>query len=152
VHKRSGVGRKPVVQPVQPRGGQAPECASSTTLNKGRTWLTTKQHLRRDGNPAGRVLYNARAICSLSSGWSRKLVTARECNCVALRAAILSGFPTITTPTFSQCPISGPIPFVGAHDRRPRQMPLAREDLPHISHLVSSTPPPGPDVIPNFDL
>jgi hypothetical protein len=77
---------------------------------------------------------------------------ARERNCVALRAAILSGFPTITTSSFSHCPISGPIPFVGAHDRRPRQMPLAREDISHISHLVSSTPPPGPDVIPNFDL
>jgi hypothetical protein len=147
VHKRSGVGRKPVVQPVQPRGGQALERASATNLNKGRTWLTTKQHLRRGGDPAGSALYHARAICSLSSEWSRKLVMARECNCVALRAAILSGFPTITTPTFSQCPISGPIPFVGTHDRRPRQMPLAREDIPHISHLVSSTPPPGPDVI-----
>ena len=140
MHKRSGVGRKPVVQPVQPRGGQAPERASSTTLNKGRTWLTTKQHLRRDGNPAGSALYHARAICSLSSGWSRKLVMARECNCVALRAAILSGFPTITTPTFSQCPISGPIPFVGAHDRRPRQMPLAREDIPpHFSSREFNT-------------
>jgi hypothetical protein len=58
---------------------------------------------------------------------------ARECNCGALRAAILSGFPTITTRPFSQRPISGPIPFVGAHDRRSRQMPLARDDIPHIS-------------------
>ena len=77
---------------------------------------------------------------------------ARECNCGSLRAAILSGFPTITIPSFSQRPISGPIPFVGVHDGRYRKMPLAREDIPHISHLVSSTPPPGPDVIPNFDL
>jgi hypothetical protein len=77
---------------------------------------------------------------------------AREGDCVALRAAILSGFPTVTAPSFSQRPISGPIPFVGPHDRRPRQMPLAREDIPHIFHLVSSPPPPGPDVIPNFDL
>ena len=138
MYKRSGVGRKPVAPPVQPRGGQALLRASSATLNKGRTWLTTKQHLRRDGNPVGSALYQGRAICSLSSGWSRRLVMARECNCVALRVAILSGFPTITTPSFSQCPISGPIPFVGAHDRRPRQMPLAREDIPHISHLVSS--------------
>ncbi len=152
MHKRSGVDRKPVVQPVQPRGGQAPERASSTTLSKGWTWLTTKRHWHRDGNPVGSAPYHGRAICSLSSGWSRRLIMARECNCVALRAAILSGFPTITTPSFSPCPISGPIPFVGVHDRRPRQMPLAREDIPRISHLVSSTPPPGPDVIPNFDL
>jgi len=77
---------------------------------------------------------------------------AREGNRMALRAAILSGFPTITTRSFSQRPISGPIPCGGAHDRRPRQMPLAREDIPRISHLMSSTPPPGPDVIRNFDL
>jgi hypothetical protein len=75
-------------------------------------------------NPVGSALCHGRAICSLSSGWSRRLVMARERNCVALRAHILSGFPTITTPSFSQRPISGPIPFVGAHDRRPRQMPL----------------------------
>jgi hypothetical protein len=152
VHKRSGVGRKPVVQPVQPRGGQAPERASSTTLNKGRTWLTTKQHLRRDGNPAGSALYHARAICSLSSGWSGRLVMARECNCVALRQAILSGFPTITTSSFSHCPVSAPSPFLGSRHRRTRQIPLPRDDIPHISRLTSSTPPPGPDVIPNFDL
>jgi hypothetical protein len=77
---------------------------------------------------------------------------ARECNCVALRAAILSGFPSITTPSFSQRPISGPIPFGGAHDRRPRQGPLAREDILHTSHITRSTPPPSPDMILNFDL
>jgi len=152
VHNRSGVGQKPVVQPAQPRRGQALERTSSAALYKDRTWPTTKQHLRRDRNPGASVLCHGRANCRLSSKWSRRLVMARECNWLALRAAILSGFPTITTPSFSQCPTSGPPPFAGAHDRRPGQMPLAREDLPHLAHLMSSTPPPGPDGIPNFDL
>ena len=55
---------------------------------------------------------------------------ARERNCRALRVAILSGFPSITTPSFSPCPVSGSIRFVCASDRRPRQIPLAREDIP----------------------
>jgi hypothetical protein len=114
VHKRSGVGRRPVVQAVQPRRAQALQSASSATLHKDRTWPTTKQHLRHGGNPVASALYHGRAICSLSSKWSGRLVMARECNRAALGAAILSGFPTITTPSFSQCPISGPVPFVGA--------------------------------------
>jgi len=54
----------------------------------------------------------------------------QECYGGAFEAAILSGFPTITTLSFSQRTVSGPIPFVGTPDRRPRQMPLAREDIP----------------------
>ena len=73
-----------------------------------------------------------------------------DCDGEALRKAILSGFPTITTSSFSQCPISGPSRPATACYRRPRHMPLAREDIPHISHLTRSTTPPGPDVIPNF--
>jgi hypothetical protein len=151
VHTRSGVSRKPVVQPVQPRRGHALERVPSATLHKDRASPTKKQHLRPRGNPVTSALDHGRAIWSQSSKWSRRLVMARECNCVTPRAAILSGFPTITTPSFSPCPASGPI-LVGAHDRRPRQVPLAREDIPHVSHLASSTPPPGPDVIPNFNL
>jgi hypothetical protein len=152
VHKRSGVGQKPVVQPARPRRGQALQRASSATFQKDRTCPTTKQHLRRDGNPAASAVYHGHANCRLSLKWFPRLGMARKCNCVALQAAILSGFPTITAPSFSQRPISGPTPFVGAHDRRPRQMPRAREDIPHTSHLTRSTPPPGPDVISNFDL
>lgn len=76
----------------------------------------------------------------------------RERSWAPLRESILSGIPTIMMPPFLDCPVSGPGLFLGAHSRRPRQMPLAREDISHISHLTRSTPPPGPDVIPNFDL
>ena len=74
----------------------------------------------------------------------------RDCDGGALRQGILSGFPTITTSSFSHRPISGPRPFVVAHHRRTRQIPLPRDDIPHIARLTSSTPPPGPDVISNF--
>jgi hypothetical protein len=145
VRKRSGVGRKLVVQPGRQGRGQALERVSSATLHKDRTWLTTKQHLRCDGDPVASVLCPGRANWSLSSKWSCRLLVARECNWVALRSALLSGFPTITTPTFSQCPPSGPTPFVGAHDRRPRQAPLAREDIPaHFStHDFNTSAWPG---------
>jgi hypothetical protein len=145
VHKRSGVGRRPAVQPVRQRRVQRLERASSATLHKNRTWPTTKQHLRRDGNPVASAFYHGRANWSLSSKWSCRLLVARECNWVALRAALLSGFPTITTPAFSRCPTLGPTPFVGAHDRRPRQAPLAREDIPpHFStHDFNTSAWPG---------
>lgn len=152
MHKRSGVDRKPAVEPAQPSRGQALQCASSSTLHKDRTWPTTKQHLRRDSSPVARVLSDDRANCSLGSMSPQGLVIVQHCDPVALQVAILSGFPTITTSSFSHGPISGPSPFVVAHHRRTRQIPLPRGDIPHTSRLTSSTPPPGPDVIPNFDL
>jgi hypothetical protein len=130
VHTKSGVSQKPVVQPAQTRRGQALERRSSATLTKGRTWPSAKQRLRRGGNPVASALYHGRANYRLSRKWSQGLLIAQECYCGALRAAILSGFPTITTLPFSQCPVSGPIPFVGTPDRRPRQIPLPREDIP----------------------
>jgi len=54
----------------------------------------------------------------------------RDRDWLALRWAILSGFPTVTTPHVSLSPISGPIQFVRPHDWRSKQMPLAREDIP----------------------
>ena len=152
MHKRSGVGRKPVVQSIQSRSCHALDRASSATITKSRTWLTTKQHSRRDGNPVASVLYHDRANCSPGSMSPQALVIVQDCHRVALQVAILSGFPTITTSSFSHCPISGRIPVVVAHHRRARQIPRPRDDIPHISRLTSSIPPPGPDVIPNFDL
>jgi hypothetical protein len=61
----------------------------------------------------------------------------------ALRASTLSGIPTIMIPLFLHCPVSAPGLFLGAHSRRLRQMPLAREDIPLISHITRSTTPPG---------
>ena len=55
----------------------------------------------------------------------------RDCDWGALRQALLSGFPTIATSSLSRCPISGPSPFVVAHHRRPRHIPLPRDDIPH---------------------
>ena len=148
---RSGVARNSVVPPTQPKRGPALERVSSATLHKDRASPTKKQHQGPDGNPVTSALGHGRAIWSQSLKWSQRLVLAPECNCVTPRAANSSGFPTITTPSFSKCPASSPI-LVGAHDRRPRQVPLAREDIPHVSHVASSPPPPGPDVIPNFNL
>jgi hypothetical protein len=147
VHTRSGVSQRPVVKTGQTGRGQAFERRSSATLTKGRTWPSAKQRLRRGGNPVASALYHGRANYRLRWKRSQGPIIAQECYCGALRAAILSGFPTITTLSFSQCPASGPIPFVGRPDRRPRQIPLARGDIPGISQLMSATPSSGPDVI-----
>lgn len=129
MHTRSGVNQKPVVQPAQTRRGEALARRSSATLTKGRTCPSAKQRLGHVGNPVASALYHGRANYRLSWKWSQGLLIAQECHGGALREAILSGLPTITTPSFSVCPVSGPIPFVGAPDRRPRQIPLAREDI-----------------------
>ena len=152
MHKKSGADRKPVVQPARPRTGHALQRASSATLNKGKTWPTAKQHSRRNSSPIASVLYDGWANCSRGSVSPRRLVMVRDCDWGPLRQAILSGFPTIPTSSFSHRPISGPNPFVVAHRRRTGQIPLPRDDIPHISRLTSSMPPPGPEVIPNFGL
>jgi hypothetical protein len=58
----------------------------------------------------------------------RRLVIWQDCNRVALQVAVLSGLPTSAASLFSQCPISGLSPFLMARRRRPRHIPLARED------------------------
>ena len=132
MHTRSGVSQKLVVPPAQTRRGEALERRSSVTLTKGRTWLSPKQRLRRGGNPVASALYYGRANYRLSWKWSQGLLIAQECYGGAFGAAILSGFPTIITLSVSQRPVSDPIALVGASDRRPRQMPLAREDIPGL--------------------
>lgn len=152
MRKRSGVARKFVIPPAQPCKGQWLRRTLWASSSKDGTWPTTKPRLRRDRSSVASAPYNARETCSLHSKQSRGLVTTWERKWAALRAPILSGIPTITIPSFPQCPVSGRGLFLGTHGRRPRQMPLAREDIPHISHLTSSTPPPGQEVSPNFDL
>jgi len=151
VHKRSGVARKPVVPPAQLSKGQSLWRALSASLHKDGTWRTTKQFLRGDSSLVASALCHLRANCSLGSMSPQRLAIVKHCDRVALQVAVLSGFPTSATSLFSQCPISGPSPFAMARHRRPRHIPLAREDIPdNISHLTSSILPPGPDVIPNF--
>jgi hypothetical protein len=152
VHKRSGVARKPVVQPAQPSRGQGVRCAFSASLHKDGAFPTTEQHLRPQANRMASGLDHSRGTCSLRSKSSRRPPSTSERDWFGLFASILSGFPNVTIRPFSPCPISGPVSRRGRNDRRPRQAPLAREDIPHISRLMSSTPPPGPDVISNFDL
>ena len=133
---RSGVDRKSAVKSAQPRRGQALQRASSAALNKDRTWPTTKQHFRLGSSPIASVLYGGRANHGRGSMSPGRLVVVRDCDWGALRQAILSGFPTITTSSFSHCPISGPRPFVVAHHRRTRQIPLPRDDLPLLVSQV----------------
>jgi hypothetical protein len=152
VRNRSGVTRKAVVPPAQPSGDPSLSSRWPGSLHKDGTWFATNQHLHRNSGPAANALHESQGRCSQHSKRSRRLVMAREANSVPLPASILSGIPTILTPRFSQCPISGLISGEGRRDRRPRQAPLAREDIPHNSHLSRPTPPPGPEVVPNFDL
>ena len=128
--KTTGVCRKPVVPPAQPSRGQAVRCALSASLHKDGTFPATKQHSRRQGNCMASDFHHGRGTCSLRSKRSRGPAMTRECNWSGFRAAILSGCPSIPGRHFSQCPISGPISYGGRHDRRRRQTPLARENIP----------------------
>ena len=152
MHKRTGVARKPVVPPAEPGGRQSPSHRLSASAHKDRAWPDTKRFLRRHSSPVASALCHLRANCGLGSMSPRRLVIRQDCNRVALQVAVLSGFPTGATSLFSPCPISGPSPFEATRRRRPRHIPLAREDIPCISCLTRSTTPPGPDVVPNFDL
>ena len=152
MRNRSGVVRKAAVPPAQLSWGPSLSSRWPGSPHKGGTWLTTNQHLHRNSGPVANALHESRGTCSQHSKRSRRLVMAREPNWAPLPASILSGIPTILTQPFSQCPISGLISGEGRRDRRPRQAPLAREDIPHNSHLSRPTPPPGPEVVPNFDL
>jgi hypothetical protein len=152
VHKRSGVARKPVVPPAEPSGRQSPRHRLSASAHKDRTWRATKRFLRRESSPVASALCHLRANCPLGSMSPRRLLIVQLCERVGLQVVVLSGSPTSSTSLFSQCPIFGPSPFVGVHDRRPRQVPLAREDIPCIPCLTRSTTSPGLDVVPNCDL
>jgi hypothetical protein len=151
VHNRSGAFRKAVVPPVQLSGGPSLRCTRPASSHNDGTWLTTNQHLHRHSGPVASALCDRLGTCSQHSKWPRRLVIARAPHWAPLPASILSGIPTINNRPFSQCPVSGLISGEGRRDRRPRQAPLAREDIPHNSHLSRQTPPPGPDVIPNFN-
>jgi hypothetical protein len=150
VHTRSRVARTPVVPPAQPSGRQSASHRLSASAHKDRTWPATKEFLRRQRNPVPSALCHLRANCWFASMSPRRLVIVEDCDRVALHVSVLSGFPTSATSFFSQCPISRPSPFVTARGQRPRHIPLAREDIPHISHLTRSITPRGADVIPNF--
>jgi hypothetical protein len=130
VHKRSGVASKPAVQSAQPSRGQGVRCAFSASLHKGRAFPTTGQHLRPEANRMASGLDHSRGTCSLRSKISRRPPSTSERDWFGLFASILSGFPNVTTRPFSPCPTSGPISCRDRNDRRPRQAPLAREDIP----------------------
>jgi hypothetical protein len=149
VHRRSGVARKPV-PPAQPSWGQSPGHRLAASAHKDRIGPATKQFLRRDSSPVASALRRLRANCRLGSMSPQRLVIVEDCDRVTLQVAVLSGFPISAISLFSQCPVSGPSHFVAPRRRRPKHIPLAREDIPHISHLPRSTTPPGPEGIPNF--
>ena len=132
-----------MIPPAEPCRGQWPRHTLSVFPHENGTWPTTKLHLRRNSSPVASALYDGRGTCSLHSKRFRRLVMVQERKWAPLRASNLSGIPTIMIPLLLHCSVSAPGLFPGTHSRRPRQMPLAREDIPHISHITSSTPPVG---------
>jgi hypothetical protein len=153
VQKRCGVGRKPLVQSVQPSGGRAPRSGLSASPHKDRTFPTRKLHSRRDGHRITDTLFRVRETCSPLSYGSRRPARTLEDDQSGFRAVILSGFPSITIRTFPQCPTFRPMSCECSRDRRPEQVPLAREDIPHIPHRMNSTHLRlAGNAFPNFDL
>jgi hypothetical protein len=152
VHKRSGVSRKPVVSPVEPCGGGVLSRELSPSQRKHWVWLTTEGHFRLECGPFTSALYEARETCSLHSKRFERLATARDGECAALRAAILSGIPNIRIALF-QCSVAARNILPEVHSRRTREIPLAREDIPDSTpRCANSAPPPGPDVVSNISL
>jgi hypothetical protein len=153
VHKRSGVSRKSVVSPVEPCKGGVLSRELSPSQRKQWAWVTTKVPFDLECGPVTSALYEARETCSLHSKRSERLATARDGECAALRAAILSGIPNAKSALFLQCPVSPRDILPEVHRRRTREIPLAREDIPDSTlRRASSAPPPGPDVISNISL
>lgn len=153
MHKRSGVPSKPVVSPAEPYRGEVLSRVLSASRRKDGTWLTAKQLFCRKCGPVASALYECRETFSLHSKRSRRLVTARDNECAALRAPILSGIPNVRIVLFRQCPVSARSILPAVHRRRACEIPLAREDIPDsIFHRARSAPPPGPDVIFNCGL
>jgi len=153
VHKRSGVPRKPVVSPVEPCRGGVLSRELSPSQRKHWAWVTTKVHFHLESGRVTSALHEARQTCSLRSKRSERLATARDGECAALRAAILSGIPNARIALFLQCSVSARDILPEVHSRRTREIPLAREDIPDSTfRCANSAPPPGPDVIPNISL
>jgi hypothetical protein len=153
VHKRSGVLRKPVVPPVEPSGGGVLSRELSPSQRKHWGWVTARVHFRRECGPVTSALYHARETSSLHSKRSERLATARDGECAALRAAILSGIPNARIALFLQCSVSARDILPEVHSRRTREIPFAREDIPDSTfRCANAAPPPGPDVISNISL
>ena len=123
----------------------------SPSQRKHWAWMTRKVCLYLEWGPVTTALYEARETCRLHLKRSEKLATARDGECAALRAAILSGIPNVRIALFVQCSVSARDTLPEFHSRRTREIPLAREDIPDSTlRCVNSAPPPGPDVISNF--
>jgi len=152
VHKRSGVPRKPVVSPVEPCRGGVLSRELSPSQRKHWAWVTTKVHFHLECGAVTSALYEARQTCSLRSKRSEGLATARDRECAALRAAVLSGIPNVRIALFLQCYVSARDILPEIHSRRTREIPLAREDIPHSTFRCANSAPPGPDVISNISL
>jgi hypothetical protein len=151
VHNRSGVSSKPVVSPVEPCRGGVLSRELSPPQRKHWAWMTKKVHFRLEWGPVTSALYEARETCRLPSKRSETLATARDGECAALRAAILSGIPNVRIALSVQCSVSDRGILREFHSRRTREIPLAREDIPESTlRCANSAPPPGPDVISNF--
>ena len=146
MHTRSSVARTPIVPPAQPSVRQSASQRLSASAHD-RTWPATKAFLRRQRNPVSSALCQLRVNCWLASIAPRRLIIVEDCDRLALSVFVLSGFPTSGNLFFSQCAISRRARFVTARSQRPRNIPLAREDIPDISHLTRSITPPGADVI-----
>ena len=153
MHQRSGVSRKPVVSPVEPCRGGVLSRELSPSQRKQWAWVTTKVHFRLECGLVTSALYESRGTCSLHSKRSERLATARDGECAALRAAILSGIPNVRIALFLQCSVSARDILVAVHSRRAREIPLAREDIPDSTfRCANSALPPGPDGISNISL
>jgi hypothetical protein len=151
VRNRSGVARKPAVPSAEPGRSRPLWRALSACPHKDGTWLTTKQHLRRNSSPIARTLYDGRNTCRLHSWRALRLATARDGECRALRTAILSGIPNDRIALFLQCPVCALDILLSLHSRRATKIPLVREDIPDSNfRCATSAPPPGPDVIFQF--
>ena len=126
MHKRSGVPRKSVVSPVEPCTGGVLSRESSPSQHKHWAWVTTKVHFRLECGLVTSALYESRDTCRLHSKRSERLATARDGECAALRAAILSGIPNVRIALFLQCSVSARDILVAVHSRRQRDSARAR--------------------------
>ena len=153
MYKRSGVPRQPVVSAVEPCRGGVLSRELSPSQRKHWAWVTTKVHFHLESGRVTSALHEARQTCSLHSKRSQRLATARDGECAALPAAILSGIPNAKIALFLQCSVSARDIFPEVHSRRTREIPLAREDIRiRLFCCANSAPPPGPDVIANISL
>ena len=132
MHQRSGAVARPVVSPAESFGDRWLRRTLAVSQQRESTWLIPKRPLRSLGCPLPTMVGHGWPTCGLSSRLSWTLLAARERNSATLRAAILSGIPTIAITSFFRCPLSGQDLPPRPHSRRPKRMPLAREDISHI--------------------